>query len=1033
MQLKRVFSRWLLCLTIIFACQIGYSQITVSGTVTDVDGNEPLIGVSILIKGTGTGAITDINGSYTVSLSEPNSVLLYSYTGYGNQEIVVGSQQIINIQMSTQASAIDEVVVIGYTTRKKGELTGSVSSVSSEDLERTTNKDVVKSLAGKVPGLIISDRGGAPGATDGVSILIRGKSTLGNNAPLILIDNIPAATFSHLSPQDIESISVLKDGAAAIYGARAANGVILVTTKRGKTGAPVIKLSSAYNESSFSSTPALMTSEQYAIYRNEASERLGENLRFSEEDIAKYAAGNDPLYPSTDWGAVTFAESSPEWRHSLSVSGGSDAVKYFVSGDYIDQVGLYKSGDLNFNQSQLRSNVDINLHKRFKVGIDVSGQFGTRNAPGVDDGFIYKHIYTNEPGELSVNPDGSNAWGGENGANPIIMTTNEVGFVKRKDNNLRSRLSYNWDIGGLINGLSLRGFAGIRNWTTNTKTWYTPWTVYKNLGGTSDYIPQLGFSQQGTENSLRERFWQFNELMLNSTIHYEKNIGNHSFNSFVGSERFTSNQREFWAERRGFPSSNVPELFAGSDEGQISDGGSAEWARLNYFGSISYDYKKRYFVDLTLRHDGSSNFGPGNRFGTFPGIGVGWSLADERFMDATNGWLDALKIRTSYAIMGNDRIAAFQWQTQYNFGGDTDTAFPNYYVFGTNGIRYNGFASSTTPNPDITWETATMTNLGLSFGMLDYKFTGDLNYFFQRREDILVTRNASIPDAAGLELPQENLGIVNNFGWEAQLGWQDKIGDISYNLGANLTNARNEVVYIDEAVDVAEGLKREGFPLDSYIIYPTDGIFKDQADVESTDAVRDGTVEGEPKYIDSNGDGVIDAGDRVRIYSSNVPEFQYGVLGGFGYKNFDINFLFQGQAGAEMIVFFDQSGALPSHVFTDRWTPDNRDARYPRAFNQGDAYSGNQNTAGNFQAADTWLHDASFLRLKEVEVGYRITKSQAKFGDARIFFRGLNLLTMFSEVYKLGLDPEAARYDNFRNSTIPSLKSYSVGVNFTFN
>ena len=1039
MKLKLFTKRWWGCFLLIFATHFGFGQINVSGTITDAADNSPLIGVTVLIQGSSTGAITDIDGSYSISVPDANAVLAFSYTGYENQEIVVGDQRVIDLNMSTSSTALEEVVVVGYTTRKRGELTGSVSTVSNEDLERTPNKDLAKSLSGRVPGLIVNDRGGYPGSTDDddITLLIRGKSTLGNNAPLILIDGIPAASFSHLSPADIESLSVLKDGAAAIYGARAANGVILITTKRGKSGKPEINFSSIYTQSTLSSIPKLMSSEQFAIYENESAERNNFVAPYTQEDINNYAAGTDPIrYPNTDWYDATFADYSPEWRNTISVSGGSDKVNYFVSGDHISQEGLYESGDLKFEQYQIRSNIDIWLHKTFKVGVDLSGRFGERNEPGVDDGFIYKHIYTNEPTEVVTYPNGLPGWGGENGANPFIMASNESGNVKRIDNNLRSRLSFDWKLDWLTEGLSVNGYAGIRRWNTDTKDWYTPWTVYTFQEGTNEYVPQKGFQTTGSAvRTLRETFWKFDELMLNTTIRYDRSFGEHTVRGFVGTERFTSEQREFWAERRTFPSDDRPELFAGSDEGQVSNGGSAEWARLNYFGSLSYDFNKKYFVDLTLRHDGSSNFGPGKRFGTFPGVAVAWSIGDEAFMDATDSWLDALKLRASWAIMGNDRIDPFQFLTRYNFGSDPsvpgETTQPNYYVFGTNGTRLNGYASANVPNPDITWETADMRNIGLNFALLDYKLTGDINYFYQKREDILVARNASIPDAAGITLPQENLGKVDNFGWEFQLGWSDNIGDINYNFGANLTQAKNEIVFMDEAVDVPDALKQEGFPMDSYIVYPTAGIFRDQAQVDATAAKLDGTTEGEPIYVDTNGDGVIDAADRIRIYSSNVPEIQYGIFGGLSYKGFDFNFLLQGQAKAEMMVFFDQAGSKPEFVFTDRWTMDNRDASYPRAFVQGDPYSGLLNP-DQAQGADIYIRDASFLRLKEIELGYTLTQDQVKFGNLRVFVRGFNVLTMFSEIHDLGLDPEAARYNNFRNSTYPSLKSYSVGVNLNF-
>ncbi len=1011
--------------------EIGMQQKAISGKVIDKTGLA-LPGVTIMAKGTNAGTITNEDGIYTLPGISEGMTLVFSFVGMKTQEIVVGKQLNINVTLEEESIGLEEVVALGYTTRKKGEVTGSVSTVNSETIERSSNKDLEKSLAGKVPGLIVNDRGGYPGG-DNVSILIRGKSTLNNNEPLILIDGITAGDFSSLSPQDIESLTVLKDGAAAIYGARAANGVILITTKRGKSGKLNINLSSSYTVSSFSNSPKLMSSAQYATYQNEYSARNGINLPFTQDQINKYAAGNDPInFPSTDWADLTFAKTSPESRTSLSISGGADKVNYFVSGDYMDQVGMYKSGDLNFKQYQVRSNLDIKLTEDFKLGIDLSGRFGEANEPGVDAGYIYKHIYTNEPTQVGVYPNGLVAWGGENGSNPYIMSSSKSGFVKRNDNDLRGKLSFDWKLDKLTQGLSVKGFAGIRKMSNDQKSWYTPWTVNTYQAGKEEYVPSLGYSQSGNKSILKESFWKYDELMLNSTVHYDRTFNDHTVRGFVGYEQTTSNQRSFWASRKDFPSNLHPELFAGSDEGQQSYGTSAEWGRVNYFGAMSYDYKKKYFIDLTLRRDGSSNFGKGHQFGTFPGAAASWSIGDESFMSGTKNWLNSLKIRTSWAIMGNDRIPAFQFLTRYNYGGVTDVARPNYYLLGTNGVRYNGYTSANVPNPDITWEKADMKNIGINFAMFHSKLSGDVNYFYQKREDILITRNASIPDAAGLTLPQENLGKVDNFGMEFELNWKDKIGAVDYNIGMNFTQAKNKVVYMDEAANVPEWRKQEGHPMDSYIVYPTAGIFRDQAQVDATKVKKTGTVEGEPIYIDTDGNGKIDSNDRIRSYTSNVPEIQFGFSGGLSYNGFDLNFLFQGQAKAKVLVFFDQSGAKPEYVFTERWTPENRDSRYPRAFTQDDKFSGNQNTADNFQAADLWLRDASFVRLKELELAYSFSKEKIKIGNLKVFARGNNLITMFSDVYKLGLDPEANGYNNFRQSTYPSLKSYSLGLNLSF-
>lgn len=1003
----------------------------ISGKVSDKNG--PIPGANINIKGSTLGTVTDIDGHFTILVNNTNTTLSFSYIGYTTQEVLIKNQSSISVVLNEINSTLDEVVVIGYVSKKKGEVTGSISTLKTSEIENTSNKDIVKSLSGKVPGLIVVDRGGVPGSSNS-TLLIRGKSTLGNNSPLILIDGIQAGEdgLAFIAPQDIESLSILKDGAAAIYGARAANGVILVTTKRGKTGKPKINVSSLYTLSSFSNTPKMMSSEQFAIHNNEFLQRRGLAPRFTQDQIDKYASGTDLLnYPNTNFADLTFAKNSPERRTAISISGATESVNYFVSADNIDQEGVFKSGALKFKQSQIRSNLDIKLTDNFKLGVDLSGRFGQTTAPGVDMSYIYKHIYTNEPTQVGIYPNGLVAWGGENGSNPVAMSTYDSGKNTTNPNDLRGKFSYDWNLDNLIKGLSFRGFAGIRKMSTDSKNWYTPWTIYNLDASTSQYIPAVGYSQQGTKSILRETFWKFNEIMLNSTLHYSRKFADkHSVSGFIGVEQFTSDQHSFYAERRDFPDKTHPELFAGSDEGQTSYGTSDEWGRLNYFGSFSYDYSKKYYLDLTLRYDGSSNFGDGKQFGTFPGVALSWALNKESFMEDIK-WIDALRLRASYAIMGNDRISGFQYQTRYNYGGPTDVAQPNYYLFGTPAVRYNSYVSANSPNENVTWETSNVKNLGINFSLFNNRLTGDANYFFQKRTGILITRSESIPQAVGLNLPQENLGKVDNYGWEFQLGWNDKIGELSYNIGGTFTNVKNKVVYLAEAANVPDWLKREGHSIDSYVVYPTAGIFRDAAQVAATAVKLPGTVEGEPIYIDTDNNGKIDANDRIRDYSSNVPQIQFGLNGGINYKNFDVNFLFQGQAKAKALVFFDQGGAKPEFVFTQRWTPENRDSNYPRSFGTGDAYSSSRNTS-TFDGADLWYKDASFIRLKEVEVAYTFTKEKMKFGDLKLYVRGFNLLTFNSEIFDLGLDPEASGYDNFRGSTYPSLKSVSIGFNISF-
>ncbi|WP_299556487.1 TonB-dependent receptor [Seonamhaeicola sp.] len=1027
-------------------------QTTVSGTVSDASG--PLPGVNIVVKGTTQGTQTDFDGNYTLAV-DGNATLVFSFLGYKTKEVAVAGNTKIDVTLEEDIAGLDEVVVVGYSTKKRGELTGSVSTISSEAIEQTSSKDVAKSLAGRASGLIISDRGGYPGQGNGAgantnddatTILIRGKATTGNNSPLILIDGIPQGSFSQLNPQDIASLTVLKDGAAAIYGSRAANGVILITTKRGKSGKPKINLTTTYNVSSFTRLPNLMSSAQWATYQNEIAgyDPNITDLPFTQQEIDLYASGSDPLnYPNTDWAALTLADSSPESRTSLSISGGTDNVKYFVSGDFMDQTGMYRSKDLKFKQHQLRSNIDINITEDIKLGVDVSGRFGNNQQPGVDRNNIYKLIFNTVPIQVGRYPNGLPARGSDEG-NPVLTSSNASGFVNAKSTNLQGRFTLDVNLNKLVEGLSIKGFAGIRKLNTDTKSWYTPWTYYVFNG--TDYDEAIGSNQRGTDRILRESFWKFDEQLFNIRLHYSNTFGDHSVSAFVGNERLNSNTREFFAEKiGGFPDPKTGELFQGSSERQLALGESSEFARIDYFGSLSYDYQKKYFVDFTIRRDGSSNFGLGHQYGTFPSVAVSWALNKESFMENID-WITALKLRASWSQMGNDRIRPNQYLSQFDYGStNLNTPFPNYYTLGTGGVTFNTYRLALIENPLVTWETADMKNLGLNFSLFDGKLNGDVNYFYQKRDDILIQVTGATPAFIGLQpsqIPDENIGATKNWGWEFELSWADQLNEnFSYNIGANFSQAKNEVISLPEGSNISDLVKQEGLPIDSYVMYRTNGAFRDQAQIDATPVKWGDPQPGDINYVDSDGSGAIDAGDLIRVGSSNIPQIQYGIYGGFNYKAFNFNFLLQGQAEAETLVYFPESpGAIPEFMFNNRWTPNNTNTGFPRPFGPGDAQNApiSQQTIApasqnaGFEGADLWYQDASFLRLKEVEIGYTLSKDVIGIGDLKLFARGFNLLTMFSDIYDLGLDPEATGYRDFRSATYTPLKTYTVGLNFSF-
>ncbi|WP_299184098.1 TonB-dependent receptor [uncultured Aquimarina sp.] len=1009
-------------------------EIIISGIVSGTNG--PIPGVNILVKGTTVGTQTDFDGNYSLRVQDSNAVLVFSYIGYTTREIALDGNKTINVTLEEDAGLLDEIVVVGYGNKKRGEVTGSISTLKAEEIENTSNREIAKSLAGRVTGLLVSDRGGLPGSNNDVTLLIRGQATLNNNAPLILIDGIPTGigTFNQLSPQDIDNVSILKDGAAAVYGNRAANGVILVTTKRGKSGRLRINASTSYTVSTFSSKPSLTSSEQYAIYENEIADRLGNALPFTESDIQNFASGSDPLnFPNTNWFEGTFATTAPESRNSISISGGGKKANYFVSLDNLQREGLFASGDTDFKQNQIRSNIDINITDNLKFSADLSGRFAKNRAPGVPLSFIYKHIYANLPTEIDVYPNGLPARGGENGANPIIMSSRVAGFNDNNVNDLRGRLAVDLKLDRITEGLSFNGYAGLRKTLSNQQDFYNPWIYYVLNQNTSEFEENIGFSQQGSVNILRNTSFEFDETLLNASLRYKRTFANvHSVGALAAFEQITTETSTFFAQANNLPTDQLPFLFAGDPETAINGGTGSELALLSYFGTLSYDYDKRYFVDLMLRRDGSSRFGPGKRFGTFYSVGGNWAIGNEKFMENVS-WLNALNIKGSYSVLGNDRIAPFGFLSQFSFGNNNpDVPRPNYYVFGESGAVFNGFRTDGPANPDVTWETAETGNIALVFSLFDNRLSGEVNFYRQRRSDILVDNQGQIPDFSGLaNLPPENLGIVDSEGVEITLGWSDKIGNVGYNLGFNLTQAQNEVVFLPQPENLPERQDITGFRIGSYVVAPTNGIFSDQAQVDNAPATIAGTVEGEPFYRDINEDGFIDNQDWIRINSSNIPEIQYGITAGVNYKDFNLNLLLQGQAKAQALVFFDQLGAKPEQIFTDRWTPNNRSARYPRAFGLNDQYSGAQDN-NNSVFADLWYHDASFLRLKELEIGYTLSKEKTTFADIKLFARGFNLLTMFSEIQDLGLDPEAAGYNNFRDSTYPSLKSYTFGMNITF-
>jgi len=958
-----------------FLLEANQQQIEVTGTVTDAQTGNPLPGVNIVVEGTTIGSTTDIDGNYSIE-APSDATLLFSFVGYQQVSEALNGRQEINVALEQVVTELEEVVAIGYGTREKGRLTGSVSSTTGESLEETPTVDLQRSMQGRLPGLKINDRGGEPGNAD-MEMLVRGKASLGNNSPLIVIDGVPRdeADFSHIAPQDIEDISILKDASAAIYGARAANGVILIRTKEGQKGEEQISIESNYGLSTFSRVPTQLTSYQFAVYRNELDAGYGRSPFFSQEDLDKFKSGDYPLtHPSPDWYDYAYRDWTPQTQHTISASGGNEKGNYFISGEYLHKAAQYHSGDNYFNRYQVRSNLNAQVAPFLKLGVDLSGRIRDRHYPRRAPWYEIPQI---KPYAVGTFPNG--LYGrGIAGINFRNATSDRDGYQEEFIKSLRSNFSFDLDMDFLTDGLKLLGNASF-NFDDRNHTYYmNPSKVYSYNENDDTYTEHWAFG--GPIRYLRKTAELDRDEYLNARLDYEASFEDHNLTAFVGYEQTEGYMEGLKGYRRNLFSDRKVVLGMSGTDQQSADGWAEEWGRVNYFGSIGYDYQRKYLIDFTFRRDGSYNFPKKGRFGNFPSISAGWNISKEPFMAFSNGWLDNLKIRSSWAKMGNDRIPSFQYLTMY--------ALDDFHIFGDDGgERFEVFQQDNIPNPYITWETAKNFNVGFDaqlFGNLMMNF----DYFYEKRREILITRNASVPDYSGLQLPEENLGKVDNSGVELVLGYNNNIGSLNYNLDGNFQFSENRIVYIDEPPDVPPYRQAEGNPMDARIVYNTAGIFHSQEEIENPPdnvVVIPGQEPGDIKYVDMNGDGEITGEDKYRKSASSTPKIQYGFNPGLEFKGFRLNLFFYGQAMVETPVRYGSPVTrlnVPTYYFTERWTSDNPDAKYPRA------YPGPNES--NTRLSDFWFYNASYISLKNATLSYDLPDkwlSRINFRNARIYVK----------------------------------------------
>lgn len=963
----------------------------ITGKITDEKG-EGLPGISITVKGTTTGISSDGSGNYMINIPSDKSVLVFSSTGYLSKEVPVNGNSKINVQLSTDQKALDEVVVVGYGVQKKVTVTGSVATLKGDVLRESPAANLTNAIAGRVPGVIASNRSGEPGS-DFSSLLIRGMGTLNDNSPLIVIDGVAnRGAFERMNPDDIESISILKDASAAIYGAQSANGVILVTTKKGKTGKPTITYNGSYGFTQPTMLPKLVNAGQYATYINEVNDRLGQPHQYSASDIQKYTDGSDPInFPNTNWYHEVIKNFSPQYRHALTLSGGNDKVDHFISGEYLNQDGIFRNSATNYKQYNLRSNITARVTSDFKVSLNVSGRVEDRHYSNYSSGTIFSEVLSAYPTLPAYYPNGLPGPGLSEGRNPVLMASGATGYNKIKDYFLQSDLSFDLKLPEVTKGLYISGMAAFDFHFNNGKTLHDNWDAFRYNQTTNNYD-----NLRNTEGpiTLNENFTNYQLQTYNLKLGYERRFDEHNVNAFVAYEQSENYYEGISAYRTGYLSSKIDQIFVGSDIDKDNGSVAGQSARQNFFGRLTYSFKDRYLAEFILRHDGSFNFPKGKQWGTFPALSLGWRISEEDFFKNSISFMNQLKLKASWGKLGNDKIAPYQNLQQYYFDSG--------YYFGANSDRQQGLSAGVAPNPGITWEVANTSNVGLESSF----FKGDLNvnadYFISKRSNILTARNASIPSSTGLpgKLPSENIGKVNNRGIELEVFYKHSLNkDFSFSIGGNYTHTKNEVVYMDEAANVPDWQKIQGHPMDSWLVYKTAGIYHTQAEIDNSVHLA-GTKPGDIRYVDVDGDHKITANDMVRVFDSPTPQSVFALNFGVQYKGFGLNVLLQGQGQAKQLVLPQQGNAItpPTWLFDNRWTPTNVNGTYPASFDRNDPI--------NNRYSDFWLRDATFLRLKNVEVSYTFPKavvSRLKLQSLRVFVNGSNLL-VFSKIKDY--DPE---------------------------
>ena len=1015
-------------------------QKSVSGKVTDSTG-APLPGVSVVIKGTTIGIITDMDGTYNLQKVPTDATLVFSFVGMKTQEISIGGKSSINVTLEEETVGIEEVVAVGYGTQKKVNLSGAVAAVKGDVLENRPITNIGQGLQGVIPNLQVNQSNYAPG--QGTSFNIRGYTSLNGGGPLILIDGV-VQDPNLLNPDDVESVSVLKDAAsAAIYGARAAYGVVLITTKKGKKEQrPTLNVTTSLSTTEATNIPEYTDSWQYITYMNNASKNAGGSNYFDQrlmDNAKKYyddpknslpvyydpAIDTDGKYKycgNTNWARELYKSGSMK-QINTNLAGGTEKTKYYISYGFMQQDGFLRSYDDQYQRHNINVFLDTDILKWLSVSTRVKYTYSYEDHPsGGSNGWSGISEYSGQlkndlrPLMPVKHPDGH--WSGQGSfTNPFAVGA-EGGHDQRKVNDIW--LTGNIDIHPL-KGLSIKGDFTYNPYSWNKERTSRIFYEYWAQPGKSNIYPWVNPNSVALENS--NDYYR----AINAYVDYSKSFGNHNFKLLVGYNQEEKNYKWYSAKRENLIDNDLPAINRATGEDYV-DGSITSWATQGIFSRINYDYAGKYFLELNGRYDGSSKFPKGDRFAFFPSVSGAWRMSEENFWSGIKSIFDDAKLRISYGSLGNQNVSGnFPYISNYSINSSTS------YILG--GVLPVSIASGSLISPSFTWEKVNQRNIGLDLGFINKKLTFSLDVY--RRNTIgMLTSGTPLPAVLGTGVPNENAADLKTYGWESVVTWKDKIKDFAYNVSFNISDSQSEITKFKNPTGDL-GTYYVGRKIGEIWGYEASGLFQSQDEINNSPSqskIYGGTWNpGDVKYINLNDDNVIswgtntlsDHGDK-RIIGNNTPRYQYGLQANASWKGIDIDIFLQGAAKRDLWTgdnrFFGIGSQwdVPMKAALDYWSEDNKGASLPRPYINGGH--------GNREVSTLYLQNAAYMRLKQISVGYSFPQKwieKVALSKARIYFTGQNLLTLtkLNEMY----DPENT---NLMGYPVP--KSYSVGLNLTF-